>query len=68
MNLTIQQGWQCPVCQHVYSPTTPMCYHCPPKATAQTSTGTPIQNMPHSDIVKIAYGIRHGLADKGEHL
>lgn len=23
-----QQGWQCPVCKRVYSPTTPMCYYC----------------------------------------
>ena len=38
MNLTVQQGWQCPMCQHVYSPTTPMCYYCPPKTTVQTTT------------------------------
>jgi uncharacterized OB-fold protein len=24
----VQQGWQCPVCGAVYSPTTPMCYNC----------------------------------------
>ena len=24
----IQQGWQCPICKRVYSPTTPMCYYC----------------------------------------
>lgn len=23
-----QQGWQCPICKRVYSPTTPMCLHC----------------------------------------
>lgn len=22
------QGWQCPICKRVYSPTTPMCYSC----------------------------------------
>ena len=22
------QGWQCPICKRVYSPTTPMCYYC----------------------------------------
>lgn len=22
------QGWQCPVCHRVYSPSTPMCYFC----------------------------------------
>lgn len=24
----IPQGWQCPVCHRVYSPTTPMCFNC----------------------------------------
>lgn len=24
----VQQGWQCPVCRRVYSPSTPMCYTC----------------------------------------
>ena len=22
------QGWQCPICHRVYSPTTPMCFSC----------------------------------------
>lgn len=22
------QGWQCPICKRVYSPTTPMCWYC----------------------------------------
>ena len=22
------QGWQCPICKRVYSPTTPFCYYC----------------------------------------
>ena len=22
------QGWQCPICKRVYSPTTPMCFYC----------------------------------------
>jgi hypothetical protein len=26
-----QQGWQCPVCFKVYSPTTQMCLNCPEK-------------------------------------
>lgn len=26
--LFAQQGWQCPICKRVYSPFTPMCYHC----------------------------------------
>ena len=28
-----QQGWQCPCCSRVYSPTTPMCFSCPPKVS-----------------------------------
>ena len=23
-----QQGWQCPICKKVYSPSTPWCYYC----------------------------------------
>ena len=28
-NQAIQQGWECPKCGRIYSPTTPMCLHCP---------------------------------------
>jgi len=24
----VQQGWQCPICNRVYSPFTMMCYYC----------------------------------------
>jgi len=34
----IPQGWQCPVCKRVYSPTTPMCYFCPEKTVTVTTT------------------------------
>ena len=34
----IPQGWECPKCKRVYSPTTTMCAQCP----IQTSTGTSI--------------------------
>jgi hypothetical protein len=33
-----QQGWQCPTCLRVYSPTTGMCYYCPPKVTTSDTT------------------------------
>ncbi len=38
MQTLVQQGWQCPCCQKVYSPTTPMCFYCPPKVEVATST------------------------------
>ena len=27
-NLFIPQGWQCPICKRVYSPTTSLCLYC----------------------------------------
>jgi ribosomal protein S27AE len=35
-----QQGWECPKCGKVYSPSTPMCLTCPQKTTTITTTGT----------------------------
>lgn len=37
---TAPQGWQCPICGRVYSPTTPMCWYCNTGTTDTTSTGT----------------------------
>lgn len=34
------RGWICPVCGHVYSPSTPMCYYCSSKDTTITATET----------------------------
>jgi hypothetical protein len=37
----IPQGWECPKCNRVYSPTTSMCSHCPVQAvTTAGTTGT----------------------------
>ena len=42
MNLDYQsfvpQGWQCPVCKRVYSPSTPWCYFCWNQETTTTTT------------------------------
>ena len=38
------QGWQCPVCGAVYSPSTPMCYNCTGKTTTTTNTTTKHEN------------------------
>lgn len=35
-----QQGWQCPICKRVYSPTTAMCYYCGNGETVTTTTVT----------------------------
>lgn len=37
------QGWQCPVCKHVYSPTIPMCWYCGGNQTTTVSTGTDVK-------------------------
>ena len=38
------QGWQCPVCKRVYSPSTPICYYCGGSTgstvASTTTTGT----------------------------
>ena len=34
-----QQGWQCPLCGRVYSPTTLMCYYCGGQTKTTTHTG-----------------------------
>jgi uncharacterized OB-fold protein len=36
----IPQGWECPKCKRVYSPTTSMCSHCPQHNQGVTSSGT----------------------------
>lgn len=33
-----QQGWQCPICRRVYSPSTPMCYYCGNEETVTTTS------------------------------
>lgn len=34
----IPQGWECPKCKRVYSPTTSMCSHCPEYAQGTSTT------------------------------
>lgn len=36
----ITQGWQCPICRRVYSPTTPMCWYCGNESTSVSNTFT----------------------------
>lgn len=37
-NLFVSKGWQCPICGRVYSPSTPMCFYCNNKVTANQQT------------------------------
>lgn len=41
---TPQQGWQCPLCNRVYAPTTHMCFYCPPKVESASNTSPLVQN------------------------
>lgn len=36
----IRQGWQCPICQTVYSPDTPVCFYCNPNLVKTKTTTT----------------------------
>ena len=40
------KGWICPKCGRVYSPSTPMCWHCGGEETTTVSTGTETHNTP----------------------
>lgn len=37
----VQQGWQCPICKTIYSPTTPMCFYCTSKNEVTTYSTVP---------------------------
>lgn len=47
------QGWQCPVCGRVYSPTTPMCFYCGNMETITTTNFTinPKTDYAHKDTI-----------------
>lgn len=42
----VQQGWQCPICKRVYSPSTALCFYCPAeyKLGATSDSGFPGMN------------------------
>lgn len=39
-----QQGWQCPLCKNIYSPTTSMCYSCSSSKVTITSSSDSVGN------------------------
>ena len=49
MNVWVQQGWQCPICGRVYSPTTTMCQYCFNEEKTNFSTGTFRVEWGHTD-------------------
>ena len=56
-----QQGWQCPICKRVYSPTTIMCLYCG-NGQVQTIATTDVQiNVPSNKVGTI---VTEGKKDK----
>lgn len=59
-----QQGWVCPKCGRVYSPTTSMCFFCSGNNTVTVGTNTPINTPVEKDsdwediILKNTYVLR----------
>lgn len=49
INFGVQQGWQCPICKRVYSPTTIMCLYC---GDTKYNTTTDIESVKYSNIEK----------------
>jgi len=58
-----QQGWQCPICKRVYSPTTAMCFYCGGDTKSTTATGPitiskdcpNIINLGYPDVINVQY-------------
>lgn len=45
----VNQGWQCPVCKRVYSPTMTLCPYCNPDKTVQEDNTVPKQTLKRID-------------------
>lgn len=56
------QGWQCPICKRVYSPTTPMCYYCGNGVvtTKTSTTGDAVIDWLHRESVTKAEKPKEG--------
>ena len=46
------QGWQCPVCKRVYSPTTPIWWYCDNGETVTSTNVTTIKDQSGMDILE----------------
>lgn len=52
----VQQGWQCPICKRVYSPSTMMCYYCGGNTVTSTNaSGTGIDWQKHQSVTTAVY-------------
>jgi len=61
-----QQGWQCPCCKRVYSPTTFLCPYCPGKTTVSNGSGTSIPDLGYTTCeTGFLRAEREGLIDGG---
>lgn len=49
-NYYAQQGWQCPICKRVYSPSTLCCFYCGAESKVTTSTSARIDWLKPEDI------------------
>ena len=55
----VQEGWMCPICKRIYSPTTPMCWYCGGEQKTVVSTGT----QPLKEFVNSWTGERYPLKE-----
>ena len=63
------QGWQCPICKRVYSPTTPMCYYCGnsvPYMISSTTVSDVIDYLHHESEMKTKKPKENGEANEQE--
>lgn len=42
----VQQGWQCPLCKRIYSPSTPCCFVCGEEGMTKTTTDIDTSKTP----------------------
>ena len=62
------QGWQCPICRRVYSPTTPMCYYCGNGVVTTTTTTNIKTPKTEEDFTKEWKKAIQGTSDYGTYL
>lgn len=56
VNVGVQKGWQCPVCQAVYAPFTPSCLHCIPVVIVPSPGIVPVNICSSEDKIKDGRG------------